>query len=83
MDVQARVKSDPQWQNKTYVPHASTNINQKRWLDEWEPEPTINLKALSDGALIRKCNEYGIRTRGRTDPREVFERELADKLVSA
>lgn len=33
-DVGLKLRSDSQWQDKQYIPHPSTYINQKRWEDE-------------------------------------------------
>ena len=31
-----KLKQTKQWQDKNYIPHASTWLNQKRWKDEVE-----------------------------------------------
>lgn len=33
-NVRSRIETDPQWQDKQFIPMPGTYINQKRWLDE-------------------------------------------------
>lgn len=35
-DVKLRTKEHKQWQNRDYIPHASTYLNQRRWEDKIE-----------------------------------------------
>ena len=53
---------------KRYVPLPSTFINQKRWLDEWQPiaeeEQKTSIRRLSDNQLLKLASQKKLSTHG-------------------
>ena len=44
-DIHERLRNDHQWQNKNFIPHPSTYLNNERWLDEIVPTTRNAIKA--------------------------------------
>lgn len=58
-DVEARVARYEGWQDKKFIPHAPTYLNQQRWLDEWEDQEQTNVAQLRtvDDKIRRQKDE--------------------------
>lgn len=44
-------KQSKQWQDKNYIPHAATWINQKRWEDEMESQEEEQISMIAEGVF--------------------------------
>lgn len=65
-----RLKHDPQWQSG-FIPYAGTYLHQRRWEDEYQVTKITNFESMNDSALIKLCDEHGIRTAGKSKPQLV------------
>lgn len=78
-NVVERTAHDRQWQEKRFIPHPSTYLNQSRWLDEWErvgtgsaageEQPPAGLSAVEkvEWHLTRRKSVVSVQSGGRTE----------------
>ena len=55
--IAERSQGDPQWTTPQYIPNPATYLNQRRWEDEWRPQPgqVVNIQPTRMSAVEQRA----------------------------